>query len=142
MGIFIFALLPSWNVTAPREPDLSAFQWNILDLSPTQQSPLQQRLHVTPAIGNQQNVNVLIHDTVNDAVGFEEDLTVFTNPESQQLFRIASPLREFGQLGDGSLDLVQNIVGFLRRIVQSRVVVKLVEIPRCVIGQENRKWHH
>src|SRR5512135_311268 len=45
----------------------------------SQQSLLQQRLHVATAICNQQNIDTLIPDSVDDAVRFEEDLAVFMN---------------------------------------------------------------
>jgi len=48
-----------------------------------QQSPLQQRLQVAATINYQQNVHVPVHDSVNDAVRFKKDLSVFANPQRE-----------------------------------------------------------
>lgn len=51
-----------------------------LDISRIQQPSLQEELHVTTTIHNQQNVDLPIQNSVNDTVRFEENLTVFANP--------------------------------------------------------------
>ena len=59
---------------------------------------------------------------------------VFTNPQRQQFLGIGTSLGKFGQLGEGFLDLPQNVVRFLRGIVLSDIVVKLVEIMCGIIN--------
>jgi len=48
-----------------------------------QKTPLQQCLHIATAIGNHHNVNIFGHDPVDDAVGFEKNLTVLAKPDCQ-----------------------------------------------------------
>jgi len=63
------------------------------------------------------------------------------NPERQQFFWMGTAPGEFGKSREDSLDLVQNVVRFLRRIVQSNIVIKLIEITYCIIRQENSERH-
>ena len=46
-----------------------------------QHSPLQQGLHFTATINYQQNVHVLVLDSVNDAVRFKKDFSIFADPQ-------------------------------------------------------------
>ena len=106
-----------------------------------QQSPLQQRLHVTTAIDDQQNEDALIHNSINDAVGFEEDLAVFVYPQRHQFIGIGTSLREFGQTGEGFLDLLQNVVRSFQCIVRNDITIKFFEIMCSIMGQPNREGH-
>ena len=46
-----------------------------------QQAPLQECLHVAAAVGNHQHIHFFGHDPVDDAVGFEKNLTVLAKPD-------------------------------------------------------------
>jgi hypothetical protein len=45
-----------------------------------QQAPLQEPLHVTTPIGNQEHIGFVFHDAVNDAVGLEEYFVETASP--------------------------------------------------------------
>ena len=55
-----------------------------------QQSTLQQRLHVAPSVGDQEDVYDVAQDPVNHAVGFEKDLALIADSQGQQFFRIGA----------------------------------------------------
>ena len=44
-----------------------------------QETPLQQGLHVTAAVGNHQHIDFFSHDPVNDAVGLSDVRLGFCN---------------------------------------------------------------
>ncbi len=48
-----------------------------------QQAPLQQRLHVTPPVCHDQDVDGVPNHPVDDAVGFDKDLAVVPYPDVQ-----------------------------------------------------------
>jgi hypothetical protein len=43
-------------------------------------SPLEQGLHFAATNIYKQNVHALVHDSVNDAVRFKNDLSIFADP--------------------------------------------------------------
>ncbi len=98
-------------------------------------------LHVPTAIDDQQDVDGLVHDSVDETVRFEENLAIFPDAQRQQLLRISAALGEFGQADESLLDLLQNVIRFFRRISARDIVVKLVQVMRRVIGQQNGKRH-
>jgi len=106
-----------------------------------QKSPLQKCLHVTATIDDQQNVDPVTQDFVNDAVGFEKNLTIFPNPQFQQFPGICVAFRGFGQTGKGFFDLLQDVIRFPWCIVPVNIVIKLVKVMYRIIGQENLTAH-
>ena len=39
-----------------------------------QQAPLQEQLHITAPINNQKHIDIILHNAIDDAVGFKVDL--------------------------------------------------------------------
>ena len=71
-----------------------------------QQAPLEQRLHVTPPIGDHEHIDVIFHDPVDDPVGLEENLTVVPNPNLQQFLWVAPALRVLREAVKRPFDLL------------------------------------
>ncbi len=90
-----------------------------------QQAPLQQQLHVTPPVRDDEDVDRLLDHPVDDAVGLEEDLPVLSTPNVEQLARIAPTLGMLGQTLERTLDLIQYVVRPGLRIVARDVIADL-----------------
>lgn len=106
-----------------------------------QQSALQQILHVAAAIGDEQDINRIIHDPVNYPVGFKEYFTVIAYSQRQQFFWICAAFWGCGEGGDGLFDFSQNLFRLFRRVMPGDMVVQFFEVAGRIGGQVDREGH-
>jgi hypothetical protein len=60
-----------------------------------EQAALQQRLHISPPLGDHKNGDTLGHDSVNDAVGLEENLAILPQANGIQFLGVGASLGVF-----------------------------------------------
>ena len=108
-----------------------------------QQAPAKQRLHVTPAVGNDEDDNVIPHHPIDEAIRLEEHLAVVLDPEIKQLSRVTAALRHDGQLFGRDHQPIQNMISVRGRIKLGDVIVDRLQIPFGTIGQQDAilGWH-
>lgn len=70
-----------------------------------QEAALHEGLHVAAAIGDKQDIYGIVHDPVDDPVGFKEYFAVIAYPQRQQLFWMGVAFWRRGQGGESLFDL-------------------------------------
>ena len=111
------------------------------DASRLQQTPLQQRAHVPPPVGDHQHVDIAPDHPIDDAPGLEEDLPVLAHADLKQLPRPGAPFRMLGQSLECAFDPFQYVVRASRGIVALDLVANLLQVARGIVGQPDQEWH-
>lgn len=79
------------TIKAAREPFCGSSAH--LRQSNTKQATRQERLHISPTVGDHINVDLLPHDTVDHLIGLEGGLPIIPNAEGQQFLGVDATLR-------------------------------------------------
>jgi hypothetical protein len=78
--------------------------------STSEQSSLQQRLHIPTAICYKQDVDIRAADGIDHSIRFEIDLPILAHAQGLQLFGAGTPFWGFAQALYGGANFTQDII--------------------------------
>lgn len=101
------------------------------EISDSEQSPLQENLHVPTTAGDPQHMDVSADRPADDAVGLEENFAVLPDPHCERFLGVSAAPGGCGKAGEeGFLHPSQDAIRPFRRVALGDMIVKFGEVLR------------
>jgi hypothetical protein len=98
---------------------------------------LQECLHVTPSIGDQQNKHIVVADPIDDAVWFEKDLAVLLDSQGEQFLWACPSVRVFRKTLKDLFDLMEGMLRLPWAVVSANVIPDAFQVAGGGVGQDS-----